>query len=178
MTRIPLLLFILSVLIASLLTYCLLATQSADIPGGPHPTFPEMNQGGTAERHADLIVVAGFYGALQIGVFVTVLCLGIRRDRGSILPLVGGGAAYVAVFTAMVMTYGRGMNAAATVFGLPLSTAILFFGMPSVPVVFVVLYIVKFDQWVYSASDAQQFAELQARFPLRQQDGTQESADG
>jgi len=91
---------------------------------------------------------------------VAGLCLGVRRDRSALLPLVLAGGAYVAVFAAIVGTYAAGMDDAPIVLGLPLPTALLLFAMPSVPWLFILLYIVKFRQWIYNDEDAQRFAEL------------------
>lgn len=171
MSKIPLILFALTAIIAALLLFSLLRPEGPTGHGVPHTEFSEMNHGGNADRHDSLIVIGGLYGGLQIVFFVTVLCFGIRRDRSTFIPLIVGGVAYFVVFAAMSATYARGMDSAPIVLGLPLPTSLMVFGMWGIPVVFVILYIANFRSWIYNDDDAQRFAELL-------QESTQDTSSG
>lgn len=162
MSKIPTFLFLLTAMMTGVLLFCLLRPEPPLGHGEPHTEFSQMNRGGDGGRHTNLIIPAGLYGGLQIVLFVSGLCLGIRRDRSRLGPLIVGGFAYLAVFIAMVGTYAKQMDDV-IVFGVPLPTALMVFGMMGVPVVFIVLYIVKFQEWIYNDDDAKRFAELLAR---------------
>ena len=123
-----------------------------------------MNQGGDADRHSGMMVITGLYGGLQIVLLVIGLCFGIRRDRSSVIPLViAGRPFYVLTFAAMVAAYAGGMDAAPMVFGLPLPTSLMVFGMWGVPFLFVMLYVATFRKWIFNDDDARRFADLISR---------------
>ena len=163
MSKLPFLMFLLTGILAGLLLYCLLRPAPIAAAGAPHPEVSEMNRGGDASRDAGRIVIGGLYGGLQIVLLVTGLCLGIRRDLGSPVPLLIAGAAYLVTFAAMVGTYALGMENVPIVLGLPLPTSLMVFGMWGVPFLFVVLYVAKFRDWIFSDEDSRRFANLVAQ---------------
>ena len=162
MNKIPILLLACTATMTGLLLVCLLSPEPAAGHGVPHPDFPQMNQGGTAQRHENLITIAGLYGALQIVVLVAGLCLGICH-RSRLFPMLLGGSAYLAIYTAVVVTYSNGMDNAPTMLGFPLPTMLMVFGLWGTPWFFVVMYVVKFKAWVFDDNDARKFAELLAK---------------
>lgn len=163
MTKTPVIILLLTVALTGLLLICLVRPAPPAAAGEPHPEIPEMNRGGDGDRHAGLILVGGLYGGLQIVLLISAMRLGIRRDHNRPLSLLIAGTVYVGTFAAMVVTYTGGMERAPEVLGLPLPTSLMVFGMWGVPFVFVVLYIAKFREWIYSEDDARRFADLVAR---------------
>ena len=163
MSKIPLVLFVLTSLIAAALLFCLVRGEPPAGHGVPHPRHAEMNQGGGPERHTDLHLVGGLYGGLQIALLVTGLCLGIRRDRARLWPLVWSGVCYLVLFAAVVGTYFRWGASPPRVLAFPLPTALMVYGMWGLPMIFVILYVVHFRDWVYTDADARRFAALTDR---------------
>ena len=175
MSKLTSVLFLLTVAITGCLAVCLTTDEPAAGHGVPHPDVAQMTQGGDADRHSGVIWLATAYGVLQIMFLVTALSLGLRRGCRS-ATLVVGAVAYLAMFVAMVMTYRSGVESAPLVLGLPLPTFLMVFGMWGVPVVFVVLWVVKFRDWIFNEDDSRRFEELMSRSSQSRSVG--DAADG
>lgn len=175
MSKLPIVLLVLTFTIAGCLALCLATDEPATGHGVPHQDIAQMNKGGDADRHSGVIWLATVYGAFQIAFLVTALRLGVRGGCRPVTLIVGG-VAYLAVFAAMVAAYRSGMESAPLILGLPLPTFLMVFGMWGVPVAFVVLYVVKFRDWIYSEEDSHRFAELMSQ--SSQSRPTGEATDG
>lgn len=136
--------------------------------GFPHPQFATMQQGGDgAVRHGRILWFGLAFGLLQVVLFVCLIALGGRRDGqlGPLtIPLVIGGILYAGAFTAMVITYRGYMSAVEPeMFGaLPLPTAWMIYGVWPVPIVFMLIYMLTFDIWIYRPDDQQRLEGILA----------------
>ncbi len=136
--------------------------------GFKHPQVAAMDRGGSGlQRHEHVLVWGWLCGLLEISVFVACLMLGSRRGRrlGPIVwPLVIGGAIFGGMFTLLIAAYRNYLYASDPVFlgPFPLPTALMIFGMWGVPLLFVILYVVAFDRWIFTLDDALKFQELVA----------------
>lgn len=133
--------------------------------GEPHAEYTSMSQGGTAARHQGRLVIGWIYGAVQIGLFVCCLGLGVGPTRPKRWLIAGCGALYLGIFSGLMLAYSKGIAGAPTVLGFPLPTTWLVFGMWPTAALFAVLYVVQFRQWIYSPEDARRFEEIRARYP-------------
>ena len=140
--------------------------------GTTHLEFASMERGGPGSlRHVDVIWIGWLLGALEIGLFVVLLAFGARSRhglRGLGWPLVVGGLAYLAVWTALVLAYRAEMSGAAPEFflGFPAATAWMLFGLWPLPLLFAVYYVFGFDRWVATPED---LAELERRLARRRE---------
>jgi hypothetical protein len=145
--------------------------------GFKHPEFKEMDRGGpVGERRAKLLTQAWLFGSLQLAVFVACLLMGARRrgwTKGIQLALLAGLLPYAAAFTLIIAAYGRFVDDVPVPFAgpFPVPTALVLFGMTSIPLYFVLLYVVMFDRWIFSRSDLQQFRDVVAADRKRRAEG-------
>lgn len=137
--------------------------------GFAHPDFANMQSGGPGqERHEDLLLLGWVFGVLQILFFITCLALGGQK-KGSLgplfKPLVFGGAGFIAIFTALILSYNAYMRE--DVHSLVLfqvkPTAWMLYGIWGFPVVFIVAYVLTFDKWFMTDDDLEAFRELVAK---------------
>lgn len=136
--------------------------------GIEHPQYPTMQMGADGEaRHSRVLWAGWFFGVSQIVLFIAALALGMRKEHGLgpvKAPLILGGAVFAIVFTLLIVTYrdfmlGETVN---LVFGFPVPTAWMVYGIWFFPVFFVFLYIRAFDAWYLTDADRDRFDELLA----------------
>jgi len=151
--------------------------------GVPHrnPIFPDMNQGGSGQqRHASVLLGGWLFGALQIALFTGLLAWSAglpaaaqsqqsaaRQSHSWLLPglFVFGGLVFEVVFALLCRSYQVSMlDPANTQFlgSFPEATTWLLFGIWFAPGVFVALYVLFFDRWIFSPQAETQFAALVA----------------
>jgi hypothetical protein len=136
-------------------------TQSA-----PHPAFAGMQQSGAdaAPDNAKLWIGWSF-GALQIALFAAVIALGARSRRGLRglgLPLIATSFIYLAVWSALVLSYRGQASAEVPTFflGFPAPTAWMLFALWPCPLIFAAFYVFGFDRWIATPED---IAELEQK---------------
>jgi len=132
-----------------------------------HSTFAStMFQGDIGvDRHADVRWIGLIFALLQTIFFVSVLFLGTRQ-RGLFSQLFTvGGLVYAGTFIALVVAHWvyATTDAQDIVWGFPLSTAIMMYGIVGVPVFFSAVYYAKFDDWVMKPDDLQRINDLAER---------------
>ena len=140
--------------------------------GGPHPEFGTMQIGGDLHRHDATLIYGFLFGILQILFFAGLLVLAIGRRLRTAdgrpngwLALALGFAAYLGVFTLMVRSYAAFVRAGAEsdlFLWFPPPSAWMLYGIWTVPAVFIVLFVVRFDSWILTPEDRQRFEELLA----------------
>ena len=136
--------------------------------GVKHPKFESMLHGGPgAVRHGPILWIGLTFGLLQIVLFVCLLALGGQR-QGKLgplkIPLIVAGIVYAGVFIAMVVSY-RGYMAEqdhATFLALPVPTAWMIYGVWPAPIIFMLIYMVTFDSWIYRSEDQVRLEEILA----------------
>lgn len=144
-----------------------LLVPAGDNVGGPHPTYKDVLRGGSGlARHGGLLWLGWAFGALQMLVFALLIVLGTcRPDKsaaGMAAVLLAGGVLYMALFTAIMLSYGWFLaDRQLTLLGpFPTPTTLAVFGIWGVPFYFVVLYVVTFSRTFWTEGDEKKFQEL------------------
>ncbi|MEE3370744.1 MAG: hypothetical protein VX346_15495 [Planctomycetota bacterium] len=161
-------------------------TASSSVAAGhgvPHPDarFLEMNQGGSGQqRHAAVLLGGWVFGALQIALFTGLLAWSAglptaaqvqTTDSRESHPWVlwglflFGGLLFEGVFALLCRSYQVSLlDPANTRFlgSFPEATTWLLFGIWFAPGVFVALYVLFFDRWIFSSQSEARFAALLA----------------
>ena len=124
-----------------------------------------MRQGGTGERHAQVLWLGAAFGVLQLLLFVACLAFGLRGARGSSRAkrraLLLGGLLYLAVFMALVLAYQDTLqDPTRLLVSLPPPTAVMLWVLWPFPLYFVLVYSLKFEDWVFRKEDSRRFREL------------------
>ena len=136
--------------------------------GFTHPEFATMQRGGNgAARYERILWFGCAFGLLQILFFVCLLAFGGQRQGrlGPLkVPLMIGGIAYAATFISMVYAYQGYVHEQnhAMFLSLPVPTAWMVYGIWLVPLVFMFLYMFKFDSWILRQADIARFEEILA----------------
>ena len=151
--------------------------------GVPHRNtiFQDMHQGGSGQqRHASVLLGGWLFGALQIALFTGLLAWSAglpaaaqaqqpaaRQSPSWLLPglFVFGGLVFEGVFALLCRSYQVSMlDPANTRFlgSFPEATTWLLFGIWFAPGVFVALYVLFFDRWIFSPQAETRFAALLA----------------
>ena len=147
---------------ALLLAAAALTPQPGDAPA-PHPEHATLLVGGAgAARSLALRAIGWAFGALQIGLFAACFALGLRRADGLgplRRPLLVGLALYLALWTALVVSYGAyARDPGGALFGaFPAPTAWLVYGLWPFPLWFAWLYLRHFDERVLRDDDLRRF---------------------
>lgn len=158
---------VLTATIALLLVVLALIPTADGATGTPHPYFASMLVGGDGQtRHGHLLLIGWLFGALQIALYAAMVALGASR-RGSLgglaRPLLGWNLVYLAAWTAIVLGYRAELaEPAARLGGLPLSTALLVYGLWPVPAFYGWLYWRNFRRWIFRPEDEAAFKDLLA----------------
>lgn len=126
-----------------------------------------------AEPHGRILWLGWAAGVLEILLFAGLVALGVRRGgglRGLGVPLACGTAAYIAVWTWLVVAY-RGYQSdpsPALFLALPAPTAIMLYVLWPMPLVFVIFFVAGFRRWVLTEDDEAEFERLVARRRARE----------
>ena len=133
--------------------------------GYGHGELSTMRQGGTGERHSQVLWLGVAFGVLQLLLFVGCLGFGLRGARGSSRAkrraLLLGGVLYLAVFMVLIFAYQDYLKDPTRLFlSLPLPTAVMLWVLWPFPLYFVFVYSMKFEDWVFRKEDSQRFREL------------------
>jgi hypothetical protein len=119
----------------------------------------DLQQSGVdAEPDAALLWIGWSFGALQIALFAAMLALGARNRRGLRGlrgPLIAASLVYLAIWSALVLTYRSQLNIEdpALFLGFPVATAWMLFAIWPCPLIFTVYYVVGFDRWIATPED-------------------------
>ncbi len=159
-------LFALVLALCALVGVLMFVPDRPDYHGITHPDFTSMLQGGPgAERHALVMGLGWAFGALQLGFFACLIAFGARKKqglRGLGKPLLFGLAAHTTVWTLCVLTYRVYLTEPThtLVLGLPISTAIMAYGMWLTPVIYTFLFVFGFKHWYLTDQDLADFHRL------------------
>lgn len=142
--------------------------------GVTHDAFNTIEIGGDSARHDRILWLGLAFGLLQVAFFVTGIAFGGRKaDKVGPLrwPLIVFGLIYAAVFTALVVSYrGYAHTTEHSLYlNLPAPTAWMIYGIWFFPLVFMFLYIVRFNDWTFTDADLERYkaivAERQSQEP-------------
>jgi len=151
--------FAIAVGLAATLVVAASWTTRPQIQSIDHPEFADMQQSGSdAEPDTALLWIGWSFGTLQIAFFAAMLALGARSRRGLRGlggPLIAASLVYLAIWSALVLTYHGQLNAEnpALFLGFPVATAWMLFAIWPCPLIFTVYYVVGFDRWIATPED-------------------------
>lgn len=168
--KLPTLLLALLLALCGLYSAFLFSDPPANAAGLAHPEYATMLQGGDPLRHSGKLMLGWLVALGQASLFTGLLVLGIRRGQR---PVPGRGVflaglvAYLAVFSLLMLSYRTFMRdpagAADRIFlSFPAPTAWMLYGVWIVPLVFLVLYMVLFEDWIYGPEEERKFQQLLA----------------
>ena len=127
--------------------------------GVAHDTYATMQSGGDSQaRHEEVLWLGWAFGTLICVFFLLCLAIGGRKN-GRMGPikkyLWAGGIVYCLVFLGMVLSYraSLGRDEIEYVGNLPAPTAWMLYALWGFPAVFILLYIFRFDRWIYTEED-------------------------
>ncbi len=101
------------------------------------------------------------FGGLQIMFFVGCLRLGLNTQSRCTKALVLSGLVYVGVLAGMVIAdrqYAQADNSS-LLLSFPVPTALMLYGLYTVPLIFTLLYVVYYERWIVRPEDLQRFRE-------------------
>ena len=158
------------VLLAVLITMCgvvgtlLSIEEKPNSHGVDHTQFTStMQQGGAGvERHTHLWLLGWAFATLQVVFIVTCMTLGMVERRQGMWVFGLGGSLFVLLFTLLFITdamYARG-DATPLVLSFPLPTALMLYGISTIPLLFMFIYIKTFDSWILKPEDLERFQQL------------------
>ncbi len=163
-------------LFALLLAMCavvLFAATLDEVPsqrGMVHPDYSTMQQGGAPEaHHASILWLGWSYGALAIAFFIGLIDVSLAKG-GATGPASArrvvwiAGAVLELIFLGLVLSYRYFMldPLQNSVLFFPKPTAWMMYGIWGFPLLFVLLYIFKFNSWVLTPQQEADFANLEA----------------
>ena len=124
--------------------------------------------GDGAERLAPVRLVSRALGVLLILFFVGLLALGTRSKKSfptekRVLWI--GALVYAAFFVAMTVAYDAYARSGSDllVWSFPPPTALMLYGVGFTPLVFVGLYMLRFDPWILDDDELGRFLEETAK---------------
>jgi hypothetical protein len=164
---------LLLILLALLVVVGVFATLEEPVHGQglPHPDHVAMAIGGDATSRTLPILGLGLvFALLQVSLFGGLLLLGLRRAEEPLfpryLPVLGGLALLMAAFVFLFNSYRSfavDPEASAIFLGFPAPSAWMLFGVWWTPLALVLLYMLRFDRWVYGDQEKAAFAALLER---------------
>ncbi len=163
--KISLTLFGLLVGMCLVLGYVLMTEEPPGAAGIPHPEYSSMQRGGDGvARHAPIFVAGWILGLLQIFFLVGLLAFGAAKSKRFPFEerfLLGGAVVYAAFFTWMVTSYSSfaASPSERLVLSFPPPTALMLYGVGFVPLVFVALYVIRFEPWIIDDDELETFLE-------------------
>lgn len=134
--------------------------------GFEHPDYSTMQRGGPGkERHDHILWLGWFFGVVVCTLFVSLLAFGARRNDevGSIkIPFTIGGVIYVLIWSAMIWSYRGYMNGdtESRFLLLPIPTAWMVYGIWLFPAFFIVLFVVKYEEYFWNDESERKFNEI------------------
>ena len=161
--KIALLLFALLIAMGLVLGYLLFFVEEpGNGHGVPHPEYATMLQGGDGARHQEVLGGGTLLGALMILFMVGLLAFGASQGRKPGMEegvLAGGTVLFLFCYLAMILTYVpyADTGGGSIVLGFPVPTAWMLYGVWGAPVVFMLLYMLRFEAWIISDAEIERF---------------------
>lgn len=164
-------LFVVLLLLCALVLYMSTLEEVHSQRGVVHADFETMQQAGAPEaRHGSIVWFGWAYGALVITFFIGLIDLALARGgkpgpaaaRRTVWIL---GGVLQLVFLALVQSYRSFMvdPLQPPVLFFPEPTSWMMYGIWGFPMLFVALYILKFETWILTPEEEAEFAKLEAK---------------
>lgn len=170
-------LFVVLLLLCGLLGWLFVSDPPPGAAGTQHPEFATMQVGGDPARHEATLTMAFVFVVLQILIFGGLLFLAVGRRlsrRGGALWLTVGTAVLLVAFVFLFSSYRGFMQTgseSALAFSFPVPSAWMLYGVWPAPLFFIVLYVLRFDDWILLPADRRRFEELVAAKKAAEQKG-------
>jgi hypothetical protein len=154
--------------ILALLGWLMILPEPTLVTGAPHPLFPGMNMGGDgAARLGHASRVIGVLGSLIMLLMQALPMLGVsarRRDGAFWVLMAVVACAAQGTWWAMYLGYLAFLETGETrfVFGFPVPTTWMLFGVWSSGALFCLIYIIGFRRFVFTAEDEAAYEALRA----------------
>ncbi|HVS62853.1 MAG TPA: hypothetical protein VMT85_05015 [Thermoanaerobaculia bacterium] len=179
MKRLPFLLFVILLAMCGVVGWLAFQEPAFNQAGIAHPEHPAMALGADGEaRHRDVLGVGFAFAVLIVVFFVGLLFFALHR-RGEAVPGKGtilfAAVLFLGAFVALFWTYSRFMEApgAGGLFlGFPVPTAWMLYGVWGIPLLFILIYVARFNEWVFGAAEETEYTKLLERV-RRARTGTQ-----
>jgi len=163
------------VLILIIIMMC--STQLPGITGQVDTEYPTLFVSGAPISQLIILKWAGLlFGLCVVSIFLASVAIGAQRKNNSsqkefLKRIIIGSVLYIGVYLWMVISWWDYTkdNPFDYVFGLPVPTAVMMFGLLFTPAFLSYFYIVKFDSWVYSEEDEIEFQQILQRRKSRNQ---------
>lgn len=163
---------VLFVLLVGMCALIVLAGLIDEVPsqrGLAHPEYPTMMLGGAPEaRHGSILWLGWAFGAMAIALFQGLIDWSLSRGGGADRVharrgFFAGGLCLQAAFLALVLSYRGFMEdplGGGLVLGFPAPSAWMMYGVWGAPLILVLLYVWRFESWIWSAADEEEFHRL------------------
>lgn len=162
----PRVLLALSVTLLLLMTVAAVTYESAWSKPEPHPTIATMEIGGTrAAEDAQHWLLGLAFGVVTICALVASLIFAAERSEYALqvkLAVLFGGTLYVAMFVVMMLSFRDFASEGPSLLGpFAAPTTWMVFGLWAVPLIFVVIYCVKFNTWFAPETESHPEGEME-----------------
>lgn len=130
----------------------------------PHPNFDPMLRSGSGAPGGPLVILAGFGTGILIIVMIGIcLLIGVRETAKMLRTwIVVGTIVYMMVFGALMLSYLEFLKGGPLVIfgGLPAPSAWMLYGVWLFPWVFIIAFVVTFDDVYFPPESEARFREL------------------
>lgn len=160
------LLYALTIIFLGIIAFLAITPPPANVTGQAHDVYKTMLKGGSSmSAESSTNILAYLFGLCATGLLCMFLILGaIRKGKlDGIRPwLIMASIAYLTVYSLTYMADAHYVETAHNRFflGWPVPTAWMIYVMWSTPVLFVLMYIFKFRDWILTEEDESRFQDL------------------
>lgn len=138
-----------------------------DLVPTPHPDFDPMLSSGSGAPGSGLLIAAGFVTGILVIVMIGIcMLIGVRETAKSLRRfVVAGTVVYMLVFCALMLSYlefskGGPLEPFETFGGFPVPSAWMLYGIWLFPWVFIIAFVVTFDDVYFPPESDARFREL------------------
>lgn len=167
--RVTRLLLVILLLLCGVLVSLFLREEAVHARGVTHPEHGAMMLGADGDsRHRPVLALGLGFAALQVAFFVGLLALALRRGDGRVPgwpALLLCAAVYLAMFVLLFASYDAfaAGEPVESFLGFPRPTAWMLFGVWGAPMLFLLLYVARFEALVWDAESRARFERLLAQ---------------
>lgn len=160
-------LFVCLLTLTGVLIVILLSEPLENSHGIGHAEFSTMKIGAASDRHQSPVIWMGLLYAVSQYVFlVASLLLGLSQLRPAACLVGLIGSLGVAILSTLFVFYNNSLSEPTELtLGFPTASAWMVYVLWPLPILFIVLYCVKFDDWFYPTASRERFEKLLAARP-------------